>query len=272
MVRTRSAKRKRRSGSGENLQEAAKKLNEAKDSESNMAESSFTISDIKSAIESALQPIKIELQQVAKSSELKELREELDKILNRQDELEDRLSRVEDKIHDLEKTPLPPARDVSNAINSLEQYTRRNSLRIRGIPEEAGERSEHCIQKVLNFCRVKLGIEILQQCIDRAHRVGVKTGNNSSRIMLVKFISYQDRNKVFRARTKLKGKRDDEGKPLLVSADLTRENMTTFSAALSAKRKNLLKDVWVDANCRIIIKLSDDTTKNVECVDDLPTG
>ncbi|CAH1233115.1 Hypp594 [Branchiostoma lanceolatum] len=71
--------RKRRSENGEKLQETAKKLNEATEDESSMAESSLLI-DIKSIIESALQPIKDELQQVAKFCELKELRDELDRI------------------------------------------------------------------------------------------------------------------------------------------------------------------------------------------------
>ncbi|KAI8506020.1 hypothetical protein Bbelb_163730 [Branchiostoma belcheri] len=269
---TRSGKRRRKTDSGENHQNTVKKPNESTQdmTEENMADSSL-ITVIKSTIDSALLPIKTELQQVAKSSELKDLREDIDRILHRQDELEGRIRRVEGKLDDIEKTPLPPTPAVSNAINSLEQYTRRNSLRIRGIPEVEGERSEFCIQKVVNFCRIKLGIDIPQQSIDRAHRVGVRSGN-TSRTMLVKFISWQDRNKVFRARTKLKGKRDDEGKPLLVTADLTRENMRTFSAALSAKKRNLIKDVWIDANCRIMITALDKSTKNIECIDDLPSG
>ncbi|CAH1249980.1 Hypp8737 [Branchiostoma lanceolatum] len=175
------------------------------------------------------------------------------------------------EIQSMEETPLPP-KSVSNSINALEQYTRRNSLRIRGIPEVDRETGEMCIHKVVNFCRIKLGLDLQPECIDRdrAHRVGRKENATAQRVMLVKFVSWQDRDRVFRARSKLKGKRDDQDKPLLVLADLTRENMRIFSAALSAKNRGRIKDTWVNANCRIMIILTDNTRKNIDCVEDLP--
>ncbi|KAI8485770.1 hypothetical protein Bbelb_364800 [Branchiostoma belcheri] len=229
--------------------------------EADMADSSL-ITVIKSTIDSALLPTKTELQQVAKSSELKDLREDIDRILNRQDELEGRIRRVEGKLDDIEKTPLPPTPAVSNAINSLEQYTRRNSLRIRGIPEVEGERSEFCIQKVVNFCR---------------HSSTEHWSRTSCWRKKREYFTYHARQVYLLARSQqsipsqdeVEG---DEGKPLLVTADLTRENMRTFSVALSAKKRNLIKDVWIDANCRIMITALDKSTKNIECIDDLPSG
>ncbi|KAI8486990.1 hypothetical protein Bbelb_352500 [Branchiostoma belcheri] len=212
------------------------------------------LDELKATIEAALQPVHEKLNDMATARDVQSLREDVERVLQRQGVLESRIEQV-----------------VSNSvsINALEQYTRRNSLRIRGIPEVNKETGEMCVHKVVNFCRVKLGLDLQPQCIDRAHRVGTRK-ENATRLMLVKFVSWQDRNRVFRARSKLKGKRDEQDKPLLVLADLTRQNMSIFSAALSAKNKGRIRDTWVDANCRIMITLMDKTTKNIDCVEDLP--
>ncbi|XP_078581618.1 uncharacterized protein LOC144865010 [Branchiostoma floridae x Branchiostoma japonicum] len=204
---------------------------------------------------------------MATARDVQSLRQDLERMFQRQGELERRMESVEGKIQNMETTPLPP-KAVSNSINALEQYSRRNSLRIRGIPEVDKETGEMCIHKFVTFCRVKLGLDLQPQCIDRAHRVDTRK-ENTSRLMLVNFVSWQDRNRVFRARSKLKGKRDEHDRPLLVLADLTRENMAIFSAAFTAKKNGRIKDAWVDANCRIMVTLADKTTKTIDSVDEL---
>ena len=58
--------------------------------------------------------------------------------------------------------------------DSLEQYSRRNSLRIAGIPEEEGEETD----KIVLGLAANLNIELNQTEIDRSHHVGkpVPTG------------------------------------------------------------------------------------------------
>ncbi|CAH1277285.1 Hypp9540 [Branchiostoma lanceolatum] len=261
MVQTRSKKRQRRSGS-DDLDSSPRSTGEVA-----MADKSL-LDELKATIETALQPVHEKLKDMATARDVQSLRQDLERVLHRQGELETRMDRVEGKIQSMEETPLPP-KSVSNSINALEQYTRRNSLRIRGIPEVDRKTGEMCIHKVVNFCRIKLGLDLQPECIDRAHRVGRKENATAQRVMLVKFVSWQDRDRVFRARSKLKGKRDDQDKPLLILADLTRENMRIFSAALSAKNRGRIKDTWVNANCRIMIILTDNTRKNIDCVEDL---
>ncbi|KAI8493150.1 hypothetical protein Bbelb_291540 [Branchiostoma belcheri] len=111
------------------------------------------------------------------------------------------------------------------------------------------------VEKTPSHPKIKLGIELQPSCIDRAHRVGDKNGN-SARFMLIK----------------LKGKKDDTGRPLLIVADLTKENHRVFAAAMNAKKGNLIKDTWVDRNCRIMITLLDNNTKCIQSIDDLPSG
>lgn len=73
--------------------------------------------------------------------------------------------------------------------NDLEQYSRRNSIRVFGIQEERGE--ENCEVKVLELVNTKLGVDMIcQEDIDACHRVGrPNVYNNRGRAIIVKFLS-----------------------------------------------------------------------------------
>ncbi|CAH1248441.1 Hypp8353, partial [Branchiostoma lanceolatum] len=122
MVKTRSKKRQRRSGS-DDLDSSPRSTGEV------------------ATIEAALQPVHQKLKDMATARDVQSLRQDLERVLHRQSELETRMDRVEGKIQSMEETPLPP-KSVSNSINALEQYTHRSSLRIRGIPEVDRETGE----------------------------------------------------------------------------------------------------------------------------------
>ena len=51
----------------------------------------------------------------------------------------------------------------------LEQYSRRNSLRISGLPEQDGE---NVLKKVVDLCNNKLKLPVKISDFDRVHRVG----------------------------------------------------------------------------------------------------
>lgn len=57
--------------------------------------------------------------------------------------------------------------DLKN--DDLEQYTRRQSLRISGIPETTAESTDNLL---VQFSKDSLGINLAQDEIDRSHRVG----------------------------------------------------------------------------------------------------
>ena len=112
-------------------------------------------------------------------------------------------------------------------IDDLEQYTRRSSLRIHGVPEERGENVE---DKLLNIFSEKLGITITPECVDRCHRVGpIRNGTDTRkktvRPVIVKFTSYKFRDSVYRSKSKLKGTK------LVVSEDLTSTKYSLLTAA-----------------------------------------
>ena len=58
---------------------------------------------------------------------------------------------------------------LENKVKDSEQYSRRNCLRIFGIPETKGEKTDDI---VLKLAKEKLGVEIDINDIDRSHRTG----------------------------------------------------------------------------------------------------
>ena len=60
-------------------------------------------------------------------------------------------------------------------VNELEQYTRRNNVRVFGVPEEDKETADQCEAKVLKIFHDKLGLRnITSQDMEATHRVGAK--------------------------------------------------------------------------------------------------
>ena len=110
-------------------------------------------------------------------------------------------------------------------LDGLEQYTRRSSLRVHGLAEEKNENIE---RRLVTVFQEKMGIPITADCIDRCHRVGpvrVTTDKKIVRPVIVKFISYRNRESVFRAKAKLKGS------SLVISEDLTASKYALLKAA-----------------------------------------
>lgn len=91
--------------------------------------------------------------------------------------------------------------------DELEQYQRRNNLRVFGVPETNGENTDELLVKLF---KDSLDVDVEMSRLDRSHRVGQKqapSGNNTvrHRAIIVRFMSYQDRRRVFTAKRKLKG-------------------------------------------------------------------
>ena len=78
----------------------------------------------------------------------------------------------------------------------LEQYTRKNSLEIHGIPEETYETTEEVVLKLANA----LNVPVNPQDIEISHKLGRK----GAKPIIVKFISHKVKTNLYKARTKLK--------------------------------------------------------------------
>ena len=117
--------------------------------------------------------------------------------------------------------------NLEKEVNDIEQYSRRNSLRVSGIPEKLNESTDELVKKLAED---KLNVRIADQDIDRSHRVGKiinVTGDENTktrhRQILIKFTNYDARNKIILSRSKLKGS------GITIHEDLTRKNQTLLS-------------------------------------------
>ena len=92
---------------------------------------------------------------------------------------------------------------LTDELNKVERYTRKNNFRIIGYPEEKDENVKTIVKKILT---TKLGIEEVE--VERAHRDGKVykgKGTPRPRHILVKLLRYSDKVKIFKGwRTCLK--------------------------------------------------------------------
>lgn len=148
-------------------------------------------------------------------------------------------------------------------LNDLEQYTRRNSVRVFGIQEPKDHR-ENTDDIIVQLATEKLGITLDISEIDRSHRVGKKTNEPGKRPrpILVKLATYRTRQRLIRARRKLKAT------GITIKEDLTRTNQLLLE---KASKHPKVESSW-STDGRIIIKLDDDGTqviKQLNSVSDL---
>lgn len=150
--------------------------------------------------------------------------------------------------------------DLEEKLDSIEQYSRRESLRFSGIPECPDSQLQEKVLEVINndLCPNN---PILPHDIARVHRIG----QGSPRKVIVKFSSYTKRSDVF---TNRKNLRKRTGKPIFVNEDLTKGRASLLYAARQEKKKKepLISDCWT-YDGRIMVKLND----NKGTIKTLPT-
>uniref|UniRef100_A0A1Y1K9R3 Uncharacterized protein n=1 Tax=Photinus pyralis TaxID=7054 RepID=A0A1Y1K9R3_PHOPY len=139
--------------------------------------------------------------------------------------------------------------NLNIAIDNMEQYSRRNCLKVFGLPETPQENTDEVL---LDLFKNHMHLSISPSDIDRSHRTGrmdsIQTRSNSKvkcRPIIVKFTSYNAREKVFKNKKLLKS-----------SGVIIRENLTQLRANVlkSAINKFNYKNVWT-YDGKIFIKL-----------------
>ena len=91
---------------------------------------------------------------------------------------------------------------LKDKVDDLENRSRRNNLCFDGIEETYKETWSNTEDKLKAILQDEL--EIYDVEIERAHRTGSKK-EGKSRPVVAKFLKYKDREKVFKAKRKLKG-------------------------------------------------------------------
>lgn len=115
-------------------------------------------------------------------------------------------------------------------IDTLEQYSRRNNIRVFGVSESENENIEDIVSDIVAN---KMNINLPPNYIERCHRVGKKSGK--PRPIIINFLSYKYKREVFFAKSKLKGTK------LIIKEDLT---ALRFAAMKDLSARFGAKSVW----------------------------
>lgn len=116
----------------------------------------------------------------------------------------EKFEKQEIKINSLEKEVKSlqvEIEEIREEKDNMEQFSRRNNLRIFGIKERQGEKTQDV---VVNLIEEKLKLKIKPEDIEACHRVSTKT-ENKERPILLKFTSGIARNDIYYRKKELKG-------------------------------------------------------------------
>lgn len=177
--------------------------------------------------------------------------------------------------------PSPNLLSLSAEINSLtkrvddmEQYSRRNCLKISGIPESEGEDTDTLLLSLLNE---KLHLNTSINDMSRSHRVNrfqarpaINTSSGSSRPsrprdIRVRFNSYRVKAQVYQARFTLCSNHDDDSTDprIFINEALTSQRAMVFKhVRMLVKHKLALKARTYDGS----IVIRDPNNKNHKVV------
>ncbi|KAK3917081.1 RNA-directed DNA polymerase from mobile element jockey [Frankliniella fusca] len=176
--------------------------------------------------------------------------------------LENRVISAEKEIEKLRAANAKVNKLILSRTDELEQYNRRNSIRIFGVTEKEGEDVEQVVRDVFSC---NLNYDLLSRAVCRMHRTGRPPPKQTTRgsggaaeappprPILVKFTSYGFRREVFALKKYLKGTR------IVILEDLTKEpvymafhrgdvyNLHEYVRGISTKYPKNLKIVTINA-------------------------
>ena len=143
------------------------------------------------------------------------------------------MKKSDDKINDLSSESENLKKKVKSlemALEKQEQYSRRQCLRVYGIPESPNENTD----KVILDLATKMGVTLADHDIDRSHRITPRRPSNRStnqqqhpKAIIVKFSRYNARSLMFGAKSRLKNT------GIVIREDLTPERQELYFKTLS---------------------------------------
>ena len=149
---------------------------------------------------------------------------------------ETEINTLKKKVKNLEKS----FSAVDKIQEEQEQYSRRESLRLYGIPETPNEKTDEVVRE---FVKERLNIELSRSDIARSHRItpkprpGSTVRNENHKPIIVKFNTYNTRQAVFDAKSRLRGTK------IFIQEDLTSHRRELLNAA---RQKSTVKRVWTN--------------------------
>ena len=160
--------------------------------------------------------------------------------------------------------------ELKDRVDDLEQHSRRNNLRITGIPETTDEDTDKIVMDVAKA----VGVDLELDNIERSHRVGRKTemGAAAARPILVKFASYRHKRRLITQKRKLThadpkkiaphapwptpAQSSQQGSRVYLNDDLTRARAEMAATAREKLKRKEIEGTWVRDGV-IFVKTSD---------------
>ena len=134
---------------------------------------------------------------------------------------------------------------------SVEQYTRRESVRIHGLSKQQTD-SPAAITESVKEIYGKLGLQFDESKIERAHRVGAANDRGYSIIVRLKY--FKDKAVVYKARPK-----SIDGVPptakFRITLDLSKSNYNLLKKVRAKYDQMAAVDfVYADMNCALVLR------------------
>lgn len=180
-------------------------------------------------------------------TEIEGIKETVTSLRNHISDMETSIEKLERKNESLGKENVEIKRQLEQReavlkkneieINELEQYSRKNNIRIYGVEDRTPrETSEETAQKVIGVLNDKLNMGLGQQDIDIAHRIG-RFSTEGNRPIICRFVSRANTLRSIKRRRALKGTQ------LVIREDLTQKNIKLLEKTSAVTG---VKTAWSD--------------------------
>lgn len=188
---------------------------------------------------------RIEQGQISMLSEMKELKEKQKTTDERMQELYSRVVALETKTGNASDVQNEGASneslslvheklsDIVTRCDDAENRLRRCNLLFFGFSDDSNETWSVSEQKIVNFCAENLGITIVADNIERAHRLG-KFATGKNRPIIVKFLRFKDKEQILSSGFKLKNTPFAVREDFSLAVRIARARLLAF-----AKEKNV---------------------------------
>ena len=148
---------------------------------------------------------------------------------------------------------------LTEELDNLEQYTRKNSLEIHGVPEDAYTSTEEVVLKLAEA----LDVHILSDDIEISHKL-----NTRNKSIIVKFLNHKVKTELYKSRTKLRHIKAADLFPsrnyssaagreprIFINENLTDHRRRIISMANKMRKDQLIQSAWT-LDGKIFVKTS----------------
>ena len=168
------------------------------------------------------------------------IREQQDLITSQQDKIRE----LETRLAASRATPSnPPGQspEIRQRLDNLEQYSRRNTLRLTGVTATVRD-GETTDDLVIDIAKT-MGVTITHADIDRSH-FNSRPDAEKGRELLVKFIRHNDKVRFISKRRKLREAGSQKHSSVFVNEDLTRDRYVLLRKLIKMKKDSLINSAW----------------------------